>query len=73
MAANTVMNESTSGPIAVSKHDAAQMLGVSLRTIDRLIALKTGAKARKASANYENCARELHTQGSPHASRLTSS
>jgi excisionase family DNA binding protein len=40
MAANTVMNESTSGPIAVSKHDAAQMLGVSLRTIDRLIALK---------------------------------
>jgi excisionase family DNA binding protein len=28
------------GPIAVSKQEAADLLGVSLRTIDRLIALK---------------------------------
>jgi excisionase family DNA binding protein len=27
-------------PVAVSKSEAAQMLGVSVRTIDRLIALK---------------------------------
>jgi excisionase family DNA binding protein len=27
-------------PIALSKHEAAHMLGVSVRTVDRLIALK---------------------------------
>jgi len=32
--------EQTTSPIAITKQEAAQMLGVSLRTIDRLIALK---------------------------------
>lgn len=32
--------EHISEPIALSKQEAAQMLGVSLRTVDRLIALK---------------------------------
>jgi len=32
--------EQTRSPIAITKQEAAQMLGVSLRTIDRLIALK---------------------------------
>jgi excisionase family DNA binding protein len=32
--------EQTRNPIAMTKQEAAQMLGVSLRTIDRLIALK---------------------------------
>jgi excisionase family DNA binding protein len=32
--------EQTRSQIAISKQEAAQMLGVSLRTIDRLIALK---------------------------------
>jgi excisionase family DNA binding protein len=40
-----VLNENTAGErvpeaLAMSKADAARMLGVSLRTVDRLIALK---------------------------------
>ncbi|MFZ0821402.1 MAG: helix-turn-helix domain-containing protein [Candidatus Acidiferrales bacterium] len=40
MATNVATTEATSEPIAVNKLEAAQMLGVSLRTIERLIALK---------------------------------
>jgi excisionase family DNA binding protein len=36
----TTVAEQTRSPIAMTKQEAAQMLGVSLRTIDRLIALK---------------------------------
>ena len=35
-----VLIEQIRYPIALTKHEAAQMLGVSVRTIDRLIALK---------------------------------
>lgn len=40
MGTRTVVAESEVGTIALSKQDAARMLGISLRTIDRLIALK---------------------------------
>lgn len=40
MATHVATPEATSEPIAVNKLEAAQMLGVSLRTIERLIALK---------------------------------
>ena len=40
MAANTSTLRPTPEALALSKIDAAQMLGVSLRTVDRLIALK---------------------------------
>jgi excisionase family DNA binding protein len=40
MGAQIAIAEQTSGPIALSKQEAAQMLGVSVRTVDRLIALK---------------------------------
>jgi excisionase family DNA binding protein len=36
----TIVTEYARSPIAMTKQEAAQMLGVSLRTIDRLIALK---------------------------------
>ena len=40
MATHIATPEAATEPIAVSKLEAAQMLGVSLRTIERLIALK---------------------------------
>jgi excisionase family DNA binding protein len=40
MASETGVLDRTPEPVAVSKSEAAQMLGVSVRTIDRLIALK---------------------------------
>jgi excisionase family DNA binding protein len=40
MASETGLLGRTPEPVAVSKSEAAQMLGVSVRTIDRLIALK---------------------------------
>jgi excisionase family DNA binding protein len=40
MASETGVVDRTPEPVAVSKSEAAQMLGVSVRTIDRLIALK---------------------------------
>jgi len=40
MGTQSAVLEHTSEPIALSKQEAAQMLGVSLRTVDRLIALK---------------------------------
>jgi excisionase family DNA binding protein len=36
----TTVIEETKSPIAMTKQEAAQMLGVSLSTIDRLIALR---------------------------------
>ncbi len=55
-----------SEPIAVTKRDAAQMLGVSLRTIDRLIALKElpvrrlGRRVLIARTSLENFLRRDH-------------
>jgi excisionase family DNA binding protein len=40
MATQTTVMERTTEAIALSKSEAAQVLGVSLRTVDRLIALK---------------------------------
>jgi excisionase family DNA binding protein len=40
MGTHVATPEAASEPIAVNKQEAAQMLGVSLRTIERLIALK---------------------------------
>lgn len=40
MGTETIVTEYARNPIAMTKQEAAQMLGVSLRTIDRLIALK---------------------------------
>jgi excisionase family DNA binding protein len=40
MATQTTVMERTTEAIALSKIEAAQVLGVSLRTVDRLIALK---------------------------------
>ena len=40
MGTEATVTEQTGSPIAITKQGAAQMLGVSLRTIDRLIALK---------------------------------
>ena len=40
MGTDAIVVEQTRSPIAITKQEAAQMLGVSLRTIDRLIALK---------------------------------
>lgn len=40
MATQTVVLEQKSEPIVLNKQKAAEMLGVSLRTIERLIALK---------------------------------
>jgi excisionase family DNA binding protein len=40
MAAETSGMERTTEALAMSKAEAARMLGVSLRTVDRLIALK---------------------------------
>ncbi len=40
MAAHITTPEATNESIAVNKQEAAHMLGVSLRTIERLIALK---------------------------------
>jgi excisionase family DNA binding protein len=40
MAAETSVTERAAEALAMSKVEAARMLGVSLRTVDRLIALK---------------------------------
>ena len=40
MGTEAAVTEQTRSPIAITKQEATQMLGVSLRTIDRLIALK---------------------------------
>ena len=40
MATQTPLLDHAPEPVAVSKTEAAQMLGVSLRTVERLIALK---------------------------------
>ena len=40
MGTEATVTEQTGSPIAITKQEAAKMLGVSLRTIDRLIALK---------------------------------
>lgn len=40
METDTAVKERNTGTIALSKQEAAQMLGISLRTIDLLIALK---------------------------------
>ncbi|MGA8408961.1 MAG: helix-turn-helix domain-containing protein [Candidatus Acidiferrales bacterium] len=40
METHIAVQERKSGTIALSKQEAARMLGISLRTIDRLIALK---------------------------------
>ena len=61
--------------IALSKQEAAQMLGVSPRTIDRLIALKELQVRRlgRRVLNSKNCSGKLPAQRSPHANILTSS
>ena len=40
MASDTSVMERTSETLAISKVEAARLLGVSLRTVDRLIAVK---------------------------------
>jgi excisionase family DNA binding protein len=40
MDTQTAVNEPKTGTMALSKQEAARALGISLRTIDRLIALK---------------------------------
>ena len=40
MQTQTALTEPKTGTIALSKRETARMLGISLRTIDRLIALK---------------------------------
>jgi excisionase family DNA binding protein len=40
MQTQTPLTEPKTGTIALSKREAARMLGISIRTIDRLIALK---------------------------------
>lgn len=73
MESQTAVMERTTEPIAMSKQEAAQMLGVSLRTLDRLIALKElqvrrlGRRVLIPRTALENLLRSNH----PTQARLT--
>jgi excisionase family DNA binding protein len=66
METHTAVTEPKTGTMALSKQDAARMLGISLRTIDRLIALKElpvrrlGRRVLIARASLENFFRNDH-------------
>ena len=66
MGTHVATPEAASEPIALNKQEAAQMLGVSLRTIERLIALKElhvrrlGRRVLIPRASLENFLRSDH-------------